>query len=119
MSIHTLHFTSNATAALIRRELEKAFPGTAFDIKIDVPNPPYNLSHHLTAIVVGWTDGPSRDEVEEAVRGFQGLDWNPKTGVLEVIEHLEVTDEGTLQRIEYGVDYVFCDRPTEQDNTKD
>ena len=113
MSIHTLHFTSNATAALIRRELETAFPLTTFDITIDVPAPPYDLSQHLTAIVVKWTDGPSRDTVEETVKSFQGLDWNPKTGVLEAVEHLEVTDEGTLQRIEYGVDYVFCDRPDE------
>jgi hypothetical protein len=113
MSIHTLHFTSNATAALIRRELERAFAGTLFDISIDVPAPPYDLSQHLTSIIVKWTDGPSREVVEEAVRGFQSLDWNPKTGVLEAVEHLEVTDKGTLQRIEYGVDYVFCERPEE------
>ncbi len=113
MSIHTLHFTSNATAALIRRELEGAFPGTAFDIVIDVPAPPFELSQHLTAIIVKWTDGPSRDAVEEAVKSFQSLDWNPRTGVLEAVEHLEVTEDGTLQRIEYGIDYVFCERPEE------
>ncbi|MDX1741736.1 MAG: LPD29 domain-containing protein [Rhodothermales bacterium] len=113
MSIHTLHFTSNATASLIRRELERSFPETQFDIAIDVPAPPYNLSQHLTAIIVRWTNGPARDVVEEAVHAFQGLDWNPKTGVLEAVEHLEVTDEGTLQRIEYGVDYVFCERPSD------
>ncbi len=111
MSIHTLHFTSNATAALIRRELERAFPKTKFDITIDVPAPPYELSQHLAAIIVRWTDGPNRDAVEEAVRSFQSLDWNPRTGVLEAVEHLEVTDAGTLQRIEYGIDYVFCERP--------
>lgn len=111
MSIHTLHFTSNATAALIQRELGRAFPETSFEITIDVPAPPYNLTQHLTAIIVRWDGGPSRDAVEEAVKTFQSLDWNPKTGVLEVVEHLEVTDEGTLQRIEYGVDYVFCERP--------
>lgn len=111
MSIHTLHFTSNATVELIRKELGEAFPEVAFEITIDVPSPPYHLSHHLTAIVIRWKDGPARDAVEEAVKAFQGLDWNPKTGVLEVVEHLEVTDDGTLQRIEYGVDYVFCERP--------
>ncbi|MDX1740565.1 MAG: LPD29 domain-containing protein [Rhodothermales bacterium] len=111
MSIHTLHFTSNATAALVRRELESAFPGTRFDITIDVPAPPYELSQHLAAIIVKWNDGPSREDVEEAVHGFQGLDWNPRTGVLEAVEHLEVTEDGALQRIEYGIDYVFCERP--------
>jgi len=113
MSIHTLHFTSNATAELIRRDLERAFPATSFEISVDVPAPPYDLSQNLTAIVVRWSDGPAREVVEEAVRCFQSLDWNPKTGVLEAVEHLEVTEGGALQRIEYGVDYVFCDRPEE------
>ena len=61
MSIHTLHFTSNATAALIQKELVEAFPGTTFEIRIDVPSPPYELSQNLTAIIVRWSDGPSRD----------------------------------------------------------
>ncbi len=113
MSIHTLHFTSNATAALIRRELGKAFPGTVFEILIDVPAPPFNLAQNVAAIIVKWVDGPGRDVVEEALRDFQSLDWNPKTGVLEAVEHLEVTEDGALQRIEYGVDYVFCERPDE------
>ena len=61
--------------------------------------------------MVRWKEGPSIDEVEEVVGKFQGLDWNPSTGVLEEIDHREVTPEGRLLSLNYGVDYVLLDGP--------
>ncbi len=113
MSIQTLSFTSKATNELVRKELEKSFPSVRFEIVVDMPTPPYDLSLNVTTLIVRWHSGPSRDSVEEVVSAFQSLDWNPNTGVLEVVEHLEVTPEGALQQIDWGIDYVLCEGPAE------
>ncbi len=44
MSVKTLHFTSNVTIELIRSTLHKRFPRTDFEISIEVPRPPFNLT---------------------------------------------------------------------------
>ncbi len=108
----TLHFTSRSTAAIVRAELERRFPGADFDVFVDLPVEPFGPALALVGLVVRWsTPDVSRDDVEDLVSRFQGLDWNPRTGVLEEHEHMEVTPEGHLQRVRYGVDYVFVDGP--------
>ncbi len=112
MSVQTLHFTSNVTVELIRRELEQRFPDANFEISIEVPRPPFELTQLVSAVIVRWNDGPDRDLVEDVVAPYQSLDWDPLSGVLQAMEHMEINANGELQQINYGVDYVLCDGPS-------
>lgn len=108
----TLHFTTRSTASIVLAELERRFPNVDFDVAVDLPVEPFGPALALVGLIVRWTDvDVSREDVEDVVARFQGLDWNPRTGVLEEHEHMEVTPEGELQRIRYGIDYVFVDGP--------
>lgn len=111
MSIETLHFTANTTVELVRMKLSKKFPDADFRISVAVPEPPINLSQAVTALIIQWHSGPDREAVEETVAEFQSLDWNPVSGVLEIIEHMEVTESGSLQQVQFGVDYILCEGP--------
>ena len=113
MSINTLHFTANTTAELVRLALSRAFPGIHFEIEVAVPEPPLELIQCLTALVIKWNEGPCREAVEDVVAEYQSLDWNPVSGVLEVIEHMEVTEAGSLQQVQFGIDYVLCEGPAD------
>ncbi|MCB0718619.1 MAG: hypothetical protein KDD65_09235 [Bacteroidetes bacterium] len=106
-----ISFTARTTAEIVRRYLADRFRSTHFEVSIDHPIEPFGPALALTGIVVRWKEGPSIDEVEEVVGKFQGLDWNPSTGVLEEIDHMEVTPEGRLLSLNYGVDYVLLDGP--------
>ncbi len=106
-----ISFTARTTAEIVRRYLAERFSHVRFDVSIDSPIEPFGPALALTGIIVKWQDGPSIDDVEAVVGKFQGLDWDPKTGVLEEIDHLEVTPEGRLLRLNYGVDYVLLDGP--------
>ncbi|MBT8399153.1 MAG: hypothetical protein KJO98_01650 [Rhodothermia bacterium] len=92
-------------------KLTKTFPGVEFRIAVAVPKPPIDLSQAVTALVIQWNSGPDRELVEETVAEFQSLDWNPVSGVLEIIEHMEVTEGGSLQQVQFGVDYILCEGP--------
>ncbi len=111
MSIETLHFTANTTAELVRAKLGKTFPDVDFRIEVAVPESPIDLSQAVTALIIQWGSGPDREAVEETVAEYQSLDWNPVSGVLEIIEHMEVTDRGSLQQVQFGVDYILCEGP--------
>ncbi len=112
MSVKTLHFTSNVTIELIRSTLHKRFPRTDFEISIEVPRPPFNLTQLVSAVVVRWNNGPDRDLVEDVVAPYQSLDWDPLSGVLQAMEHMEINANGELQQINYGIDYVLCEGPS-------
>src|SRR5690606_30169304 len=107
--MHTINFTTRSTAEIVRKDLETRFPGTRFVVTVDLPVEPFGPSLALVGLLVRWADGPTREQVEDVVSRYQGLEWNPQTGVLEEHEHMDVTDEGELRRIRYGVDYVFVD----------
>ncbi len=92
-------------------KLSRIFPEVEFHIAVAVPKPPIDLTQAVTALIIQWHSGPNREVVEEAVAEFQSLDWNPVSGVLEIIEHMEVTESGSLQQVQFGVDYILCEGP--------
>ncbi len=107
----TVRITAHSTLELIRKDLARHFPSTSFDLRIDIPSEPFDMLKIFTCIIVRWSFGPEREEVEKLVVRYQSLDWNPATGALEEISHMEITRDGFLQQIDYGVDYIFCDGP--------
>lgn len=112
--MRTIHFTTRSTMALVRSELKRRFPDVDFDVAVDMPVAPFGPALTLVGLVVRWTGGPSREAVEEVVSRFQGLAWNPQTGVLEEHEHMEVTSDGVLRRLRFGVDYVFVEGTSDE-----
>ena len=109
--MNTLNFTTRSTAAIVLAELGRRFPGVEFDVLVDMPVEPFGPALALVGLIVRWVQGPDCDAVEATVARFQGLEWNPATGILEEHEHMEVTTAGELRRIRYGIDYVFIDGP--------
>jgi hypothetical protein len=61
--------------------------------------------------MISWDKGPLRAEVEKLLSKYQSLDWNPETGLLEEVAHMEINTSGQLQSVNYGIDYVICDGP--------
>lgn len=105
-----MYFTAVETAEKVYRILEEKFPGVVFAVRLDTPVQADPECRHRSMRVV-WADGPSREEVEQAVERFQGIEWDPQTGLLRMTERLLVDDKGRLVSVQYGVDYIFCEGP--------
>lgn len=106
-----MQLTTKTTLHLVKAELENNFPGAHFDIQLDIPKTPFDPSYGLVSVIINWDEGPARTDVEKTLTKFQSLDWNPQTGMLEEIDHMEINASGQLQSINYGVDYVLCNGP--------
>ncbi|NND73096.1 MAG: hypothetical protein HKN43_16095 [Rhodothermales bacterium] len=111
MSFDNIQLTTKTTLQLVKAELEKSYPDTEFDIQLDIPRTPFNPSYGLVSLVIKWDSGPIRATVEKMLSKYQSLDWNPATGLLEEIAHMEINPSGQLISVNYGVDYVLCDGP--------
>ena len=106
--MNTVFVTAGETVDLIAQALHEEFPSTVFAVRLE--DPAYSISE-IRGVDVIWTDGPRREEVENALERFQGMTWEPQTGVLEGRSHLTVGEDGELTRVFYNVDYIFCDGP--------
>ncbi|MCZ6757168.1 MAG: hypothetical protein O7C39_02695 [Bacteroidetes bacterium] len=104
----TVFIPATKTVDLIAKALNEEFPGTVFAVRLEDP---VNVITDIRGVDVIWVDGPNRDEVETALERFQGMTWDPRTGVLEGRSHFVVDEEGNLTRVFYNVDYIFCDGP--------
>jgi len=58
------------TAKLIRKVLKKEFPGVKFSVRTKS----YSMGASIT---VGWTDGPTSEQVDKAVQPFSGSAFDP------------------------------------------
>jgi len=106
--MNTVFVTAAETVSLISQALHEEFPATVFAVRLE--DPVYRVTD-IRGVDVVWVEGPSREEVEDVLEHFQGMTWDPETGILEGRSHLVVDDEGSLTRVFYNVDYIFCDGP--------
>ena len=104
----TVFVTAADTVNLIARVLHEEFPSSVFAVRLEDP---VRAIGDIRGVDVIWADGPSREEVEDVLERFQGMTWDPQTGVLEGRSHLVVGEDGELTRVFYNVDYIFCDGP--------
>jgi len=88
--------------------LARRFPTTVFAVRYNDPGPGLLDFRCLDVI---WTDGPSRDRVEEVLEPFQGREWDPATGRLGKALRYQVDHAGRLVQVRYDVSYIFCDGP--------
>jgi len=107
-----MEMTLNETKETIARLLEQRFPGVLFALRQDKPVYHGPLEDRgCGSLEVLWASGPTREEVQEVVEPFQGIDWDPQTGFLMAADRLAVNPDGILERMTYGVDYIFCSGP--------
>ena len=111
MSVENIQLTTKTTLHLVKADLEKSYPETEFDIQLDIPKTPFDPSYGLVSLIIRWEDGPSRAQVEKLITKYQSLDWNPDTGLLEEVSHMEINTKGQLLSVNYGIDYVLCEGP--------
>lgn len=104
----TVFVPAAKTVDLIAAALNQEFPGTVFAVRLEEP---VNTLTDIRGVDVIWVHGPTRLEVESSLERFQGMTWDPITGVLEGRSHLVVDEDGKLSRVFYNVDYIFCDGP--------
>ncbi|MCH8276071.1 MAG: hypothetical protein IIA50_00820 [Bacteroidetes bacterium] len=101
--------TAEETVDLISEALQEEFPNTVFAVRLEEP---LLCKKDIQGVDVIWVDGPKRDQVEDALDQFQGVTWDPRTGVLEGRSHYVVDGEGELIQVFYNIDYIFCDGPS-------
>lgn len=96
------------TVELIADALRQEFPDTVFDVR---PEEDTFLDGGICGVDVDWHGGPTREQVQDVVDRFQGVNWDPGTGTLNGRSHWVVDSAGRLVQIFYNVDYVFCNGP--------
>ena len=104
----TVFVPAAKTVDLIAASLNEEFPETVFAVRLEDP---VHAITDIRGVDVIWVEGPTRIEVEAALERFQGMSWDPATGILEGRSHLVVDEDGKLSRVFYNVDYIFCDGP--------
>ncbi len=92
------YLTCTATAKLLRQVLKKAFPKTKFSVRSDTYSGGASIRIH-------WTDGPTRKQVENLVKKFEGAGFDGMTDYKSSREH---TFQG--QPVHFGADYIFTER---------
>ena len=108
------HIPAEATVGLIVSTLERKFPGVLFAYRLDPPVAyRYGATHELRGLDIVWVEGPDREAVEEIMASYQGIEWDPRSGQLEESVHFVVNEQGEMERVRYGIDYIFCDGPAD------
>ena len=94
----THYMTCTETAKLIRKALKEAFPSFKFSVR----------SHTYSggaSINVGWSDGPTTQEVERVARVFAGATFDGMTDYKGGVVH-----QLDGRTVHFGADFVFCNR---------
>jgi len=122
----TVYLTVTETAKLVRQALKKAFPGVKFSVRSD-------KYAGGASIRVGWTDGPTENDVSNVARAYAGADFDGMVDLKVYAEHwLYPNGHATLARrpgtngsfvellgdpagpdaqlVRFGADFVFADR---------
>ncbi|MBM2886756.1 hypothetical protein JFK97_20405 [Chromobacterium phragmitis] len=90
----TVYLTTAETTALIRKALKEAFPAVKFTVR-----------KSGNSVNVGWTDGPSRDQVDTVAGHFSGAYFD---GMIDYEGSIKHMCDG--QMVSMGIKYVFCNR---------
>ena len=86
------------TAKLVRAELKKTFP----KIKFTVRSSTYSMG---ASISVGWTDGPTENDVQAVVGKFSGSTFD---GMIDLKSYHDSDLNG--EKVHFGADAVMCSR---------
>ena len=98
------------TVSKIAQTLANEFPDSDFIVRLEDP---LLVLSDIRGVDVVWTSGPTREEIEDVLDQYQGVSWDPLTGILSSRMHYNVNERGDLMRVSYNIDYIFCDGPAE------
>jgi Large polyvalent protein associated domain 29 len=98
----TTYETCAMTAKRVRAALKAHFPGVTFSVRSST----YSGG---ASIDVKWTDGPRRPVVEAIAHHFKGATFDGMID-LKTRHTTVVVDETGPQVVQYGADFVFCER---------
>ena len=95
--------SATETAKIVRAILKAQFRG----IKFTVQTKSYSGG---ASIRIGWTDGPLTEQVKKVVSIYEGARFDSMQDLKSHHDRVEVLPDRSLQRIQSGADYIFCDR---------
>lgn len=96
-------FSTAETAQLVRQALAEAFPGQTFSVRSRVYSGGSSVDVH-------WTDGPTRQEVEQVACRFEGATFD---GMIDLKTHHTSRFRG--EEVGFGADFVSCQRTLSAD----
>jgi hypothetical protein len=94
------------TAALLRGDLKRAFPGVRFSVRSST----YSGGASIT---VRWSDGPRRAAVEPIAQRYAGASFD---GMIDLKSHHDILVNGVPRRT--LADFVFCERRVTDEEAK-
>jgi hypothetical protein len=96
------------TAKMLREALRRNWPGVKFSVR--------SKSYAGGAsITVSWHNGPSGKMVDQVAQRYHGADFDGMVDLKSSVEQILVAADGTIRRVRFGADYVFCRRETHPD----
>jgi len=111
----TIIIAAERTLMLSSHTLADAYPSADFTVRLEDP---LLSATDIRGVDVVWIGGPSREEIEDVLDHYQSVSWDPLTGTLAGRTHYNVSEKGSLIRVAYNIDYIFCDGPGEFVQTK-
>ncbi len=90
-------------AKILRRVLKRHFPGQRFYVRSER----YSGG---SSIDVSWVDGPRVAQVEPLLQLYRGADFDGMRDLKTYRDALVVDDDGTLECVRYGADFIFSKR---------
>ncbi len=97
-------FDSVEVARIPRRVLKRHFAGQKFCVRTE------RYSGGSSIDVVVWTDGPTVAQVEPFFEPYRGADFDGMRDLKTYRDALVVDDDGRLERVRYGADFIFSKR---------
>ena len=95
------------TAKLLRQTLKAEFPGTKFSVRS-------KTYAGGASIRVGWTDGPTRHQVESVTSLYSGATFDGMIDLKSYHDSILVDENGAPQVVSFGADFIFAKRELSQ-----
>jgi hypothetical protein len=97
------YMTCAESAKMLRKALAARFPGVKFSVRSKT----YSGG---ASINVSWTGGPCGREVERITCRYEGADFDGMIDLKTSKDALLSLPDGSLKRVRFGSDYIFCQR---------
>jgi hypothetical protein len=108
--MRTIHQTPASAAKAIRKELKDAFPGVKFSVRTQT----YSMGNSIN---VGWSFGPTVDEVREVIGKYEYGRFDSMTDYA-YSEHTMVIDENGEECRLGGCKHLELDREIDEEEAK-
>lgn len=105
------YLDATEVAKLVRKRLKAHFPNQKFSIRTSK----YSGG---ASIRVKWTNGVAKTKVEKVVGYLHGATFDGMQDLKEYHDSLLMDEEGNIQEVHFGNDFIFLDREYTEDVLK-